>query len=194
MRTPRAGSRALRGTSDRLCSNLSNAGRRDEFSATWLLLRGGRLALPAQPDQAIEHAGRALAYADATENDEFRLDALALLARAHAARGEQDASRTACDAFLGRWHTVGGMHHQTVALVETGVVLAADQRHPELATALALLTTPSPWADAARALAEGRYEEAAAILDSIPSFPLRDATYELIRTVEPTHLSGKPQA
>src|SRR5439155_65515 len=89
----------------------------------------GILDRDAHPEQAIKHAGRALAYADATANDEFRLDALALLARAHAARGEQDASRTACDAFLERWHTVGGMHHQTVALVETGVVLAADQRH-----------------------------------------------------------------
>ena len=163
----------------------AQAGRRDEFSATWLLLIGGRLALPAQPEQAIKHAGRALAYADATANDEFRLDALALLARAHAARGEQDASRTACDAFLERWHTVGGMHHQTVALVETGVVLAADQRHPELAGAAALLTTPNPWADAARALAEGRYEEAAAILDSIPSIPLRDAVRERLHSVEP---------
>src|SRR5207237_9816973 len=127
-------------------------------------------------------------------NDEFRPYALALLPSAHAALGEQDASRTACDAFLERWHTVGGMHHQTIALLETGVVLAADQRHPELASALALLTTPSPWADAARALGDGRYEEAAPILDSIPSIPLRDATHELIRTVKPTPLSGEPQA
>jgi hypothetical protein len=69
---------------------------------------------------------------------------------------------------------------QTPALVEAGLALAAQSRHAELADAAAL-ALPSPWTDAARALADRRYEQAAAVLDSIPSIPFRDAVGELIR-------------
>jgi len=170
---------------DRAAALLDSADQvsgKDEFSGALLLLCRGRLALPGQPDQVIEQAERALAYAGTTENDELRLEALALLARGHRARGERDSSRPACDAFLERWHAVGGMDLRAAELVEVGLVLAADQRHPELAGAAELLTTHSSWADAARALAGRRYEEAATILESIPSIPLRDAALELSRT------------
>jgi class 3 adenylate cyclase/tetratricopeptide (TPR) repeat protein len=172
---------------------LDIAGRtsgKDEFSGALLLLCRGRLALPGQPGQAIEHAERVLVYADTTQNDELRLQALALLARANRARGAEDAARAACDAFLERWHTVRGIYTAAVPLVEIGLVLAGDQRHADLARAVALQNTPSPWAEAVRALAEGQYEEAAAILDGIPSIPLRDAARELIRTAEPAPAGG----
>jgi tetratricopeptide (TPR) repeat protein len=165
----------------------------DEFTGALLLLTRGRLALRARPGQAIEDGERALAYADTTENNELRLDAYALLARARAARGDRAGARAACDAFLERWHAAGGMQLTADPLVETGLVLAADRRHADLAGAIALLTTPSPWADAARALADRREQEAAAILDSIPSIPLRDAAHELIRTAESTPAAGEPQ-
>jgi hypothetical protein len=163
---------------------------KDEFTDTLLLLSRGRLA-GARADQAVDNAERALAFADATDNDELRLDAHALLARAHAADGNRDASRAACDAFLARWHTAGGMHLSADPLVEVALILAADHRHRELSRAIALLSARSPWADAARALAEKRERDAVAILEGIPSIPLRNAAHALIHTAEPTPLPGR---
>jgi len=137
----------------------------------------GRLVLRKSPDRAVEHAERALAYADKTQNDEIRLEAYALLACAHRAAGRQGPARASCDAFLERWQSLPSL---TAALVVTGLVLVWDDRHAELADAAAL-ALPSPWADAARALGDRRYEQAAAILDGIPSIPLRDGARELTR-------------
>lgn len=131
--------------------------------------------LREHPERAVEYAERALAYADKTQNDEIRVDAYALLARAHHAAARHDSARAACDAFLERWQSVSTF---PVALVEAGLVLVAEGRHPELANASAR-ALPSPWADAARALADRRYDDAAAILDGIPSIPLGDAAREL---------------
>ncbi|MGB2954295.1 MAG: AAA family ATPase [Gaiellaceae bacterium] len=166
---------------------------RDEFTDAWLAQCEGRVALSERPHQAVEHAERALAYAERTQNDEVRLEAYALLARAHRARAEHDASRAACDAYLERWRTIRGLQLLPVTLVETGLVLAADGRNAELAGATALITLTSPWADAAHAIAGQRYEEAASILDSIPSIPLRDAAHELMRAAEPIR-TGEPPA
>jgi class 3 adenylate cyclase/tetratricopeptide (TPR) repeat protein len=154
----------------------------EEFTDAWLLGWQGRLALSERPQQAVEDAERALAYADKTQNNEIRLEALALLARAHRAAGRPDAARAACDAFLEHWRHVS---LQVPALLETGLVLAADERHAELADAAALIPLPSPWADAARALADRRYPEAAAMLERIPSIPLLEAVLELIGLHEP---------
>ena len=60
--------------------------------------------------------------------------------------------------------------------------LAALDRHQQLAAAADVLPTPNPWTAAARALAARRYTDAAAILDSIPSIPLRDAALALSRS------------
>jgi class 3 adenylate cyclase len=150
---------------------------KNEFATAWLLIWRGRLALAEDLDRAVADAERALAYADKTQNDEIRVEAYALLARAHQAACRRDAARAACDAFLDRWRA---LPIQTLALVEAGLALAAQSRHAELADAAAL-ALPSPWTDAARALADRRYEQAAAVLDSIPSIPFRDAARELIR-------------
>ena len=160
----------------------------DEFTTAWLQNRRGRLVLSEHPERAVEYAEWALEYAGKIQNDEIRVEAYALLARAHQAAGRQDSARAACDAFLERWQSVSAF---TVALVEAGLVLVAQGRHAELAAASALALA-SPWADAARALADQRYEQAAAILDTIPSIPLRDAVDELIRVHEPTHTRGEP--
>jgi class 3 adenylate cyclase len=165
---------------------------KDEASGAVLLGSRGRLALGAAPDSAIAYAERALAYADTTQNDELRVDAYALLARGHATRGDRASSRIACDSFLERWHAVGGMQSQVATLVETGLVLAAHGRNAELGAAAALLMTPSPWADAARALADKRYDQAAAILHNIPSMPIRDAVRERLHTVEPAPAGREP--
>jgi hypothetical protein len=65
--------------------------------------------------------------------------------------------------------------------VEAGLVMAALDRHQELTAAADVLRTPTVWTDAARALGEHRYADAAAILDSVPSVPLRDAALALSR-------------
>jgi len=153
----------------------------DEFTTAWLQNRRGRLVLREHPERAVEYAERALAYADKTQNDEIRVDAYALLARAHHAAGQDDPARAACDAFLERWQS---MSIFPIALVEAGLVLVAEGRHAELANA-STVALPSPWADAVRALADRRYDDAAAILDSIPSVPLRDAASKLVRVHEP---------
>ena len=158
----------------------------DEFSGALLLLCRGRLVLATQPAAAIDHARRVLAYADTTQNDEMRLQALGLLSRALRAHGERDAAHSTCDAFLERWLSVRGLYAAAVPLVELALVLAGDQRHADLARAAALVTTPSPWADATRSLAIANYEEAARVLDGIPSIPLRDAARELLHAAEPT--------
>ena len=100
----------------------------DEASGTVFLASRGRLSLEAAPDSAIADGERALEYADKTQNNEVRVDAYALLARGHAARGDHTSSRAACDSFLERWHAVGGVQSQVATLVETGLVLAADGR------------------------------------------------------------------
>ena len=148
----------------------------DEFATAWLQTSRGRLGLREHPESAVEHAEQALAYADKTQNDEIRLDALALLASAHHALGRRDPARAACDAFIERWPSVPIF---SVALLEAALVLVEDGRHAELADAVAL-APPSPWAGAARALADRRYDQAAAVLDTIPSIPFRDAVRELI--------------
>jgi tetratricopeptide (TPR) repeat protein len=166
-------------------AGLHSSGK-DEFSGALLLLCRARIALLDQPDKATEHAERVLAFGDTTENDEIRLQAHAVLARAHRARGASEAACAACDAFLERWHAVRGLSNAAVPLVEVGLVLAADGRHVDLAAAATLVTTPSPWADATRRLANGSYEEAAAVLDAIPSIPLGDAARELSRATSPS--------
>ena len=160
----------------------------DEFTTAWLLIWRSRLVLGEQPERAVEHAERALAYANKTQNDEIRLEAYALLARAYEAAGRENAARSACDAFLEHWQS---LPISSAALVEAGLVLAADGRHDELADAAAL-ALPSPWADAARALADRHYEPAAAILDSIPSIPFRDAISELIDDADSTPAHSEP--
>ena len=58
-------------------------------------------------------------------------------------------------------------------------MFAAFGRHKELAAAIALLRTSTPWVEAATALADSRYDDAATILGSIPSIPFRDAALNL---------------
>jgi hypothetical protein len=74
---------------------------------------------------------------------------------------------------------MGGVMTCSRSLVEVGLVLVACERHDDLAVAANLLRTPTPWTAAAHALAERRYTDAAAILDSLPSIPLRDAARAL---------------
>jgi hypothetical protein len=65
------------------------------------------------------------------------------------------------------------------SLVEAGLVLVVSERHEDLAAAADLMRISTPWTDAAHALAERRYTDAAAILDTIPSIPLRDSALAL---------------
>jgi len=173
------------GELDRAAELHDNAARTsggDEFSGAVLALSRARLAVTSRPDEAVEHGERVLAYADTTHNDELRLQACGPLARAHQARGDRDAARTACDAFLRRWHSVAGLYTGAVPFVEVALVLAGDGRHADIDRAVLLLNVPSTWAEAIRSFAAGSYDEAAALLDGIPSIPLRDAARALAAT------------
>jgi tetratricopeptide (TPR) repeat protein len=139
----------------------------------------GRLLLDEQPSAAVEAARQALSFGRATDNPQKQCDALALAARAELAMGDAVAANASLGEFLEAWPKTGGTNACAPALVDAGLVLAAYDRHDELAAATKLLRGSTPWIDAARALAERRYSDAAAILDSIPSIPLRDAALRL---------------
>ena len=142
---------------------------------TGLLLTRCQLSYTEAPHEAIIDAERALEFVDANANDEGRLEVYALLARLHDTRGNHAAAQSACDSYLARWHALHGMQMQILTLLDASIVLAAAERHNDIAAAVALVTAPSPWADAIRALADRRYADAAAILDASGAIALRDA-------------------
>ena len=90
-------------------------------------------------------------------------------------------TQQALGRFLELWNATGGTMYLSRYLVEVGLVLAAHDRHDDLAAAVALLRTSTPWVEAARAVAAADYLEAARILDSIPSIPLGDAARALAK-------------
>jgi hypothetical protein len=139
----------------------------------------GRLFLLKEPHEAAAAAQRQLAYASRTADIEHESAGFALAARAALAVGDDAAANAFLDAYLRAWTRIGGITLCVVSLVEAGLALVVLDRHEELAAAVDLLHTSTPWADAAHALAERRYSDAAAILDSIPSIPLRDAVRAL---------------
>ncbi|MDQ1534251.1 MAG: hypothetical protein QOF28_2012 [Actinomycetota bacterium] len=154
-----------------------------EASSEWLTsnvsnLRG-HLILLKEPHEAGAAAQRQIAYANRTGDIEHESAGLALAARAALAIGDDSAAHTFLDAYLQAWTRIGGITLCVISLVEAGLALVVLDRHEELAAAVDLLHTSTPWADAAHALAERRYSDAAAILDSIPSIPLRDAARAL---------------
>ncbi len=73
------------------------------------------------------------------------------------------------------WSTLPGQSWFGKSIVDIAIVLAAIARHDDLLVALKQVHASNPWADAARALAEHRDDDAASILGAIPSVPLRDA-------------------
>ena len=139
----------------------------------------GHLVLLKEPHEAGAAAQRQLAYANRTGDIEHDSEGFALAARAALAIGDDSAANAFLDSYLQAWTRVGGITLCVVSLVEAGLVLVVLDRHEELAAAADLLRIATPWTDAAHALAEHRYTDAAAILDSIPSVPLRDAALAL---------------
>jgi class 3 adenylate cyclase/tetratricopeptide (TPR) repeat protein len=139
----------------------------------------GRLCLDDDPRQAARTARAAAIFAAQAENQDLQLAVLALRARAEHELGNTAVTSEALGKFLELWNTTGGTMYLSRYLVEIGFVLAAAGRHNHLAQAVALLRTSTPWVEAARALSDSRYDDAARILDSIPSIPLRDAARAL---------------
>ena len=87
--------------------------------------------------------------------------------------GNDTAANSFLDEYLEAWKRTGGVMTCSPSLVEAGLVLVVYDRHAELAAAVDLLRITTPWTDAAHALAERRYADAAAILDSHPQHPPR---------------------
>jgi class 3 adenylate cyclase/tetratricopeptide (TPR) repeat protein len=139
----------------------------------------GRLLLEEAPQESADAARIALAYGRGSANVEVECNALALAALAALAVGDRSTVDTALDEFIEMWTLTGGNSSCMASLVEAGLALVARGRHQELAAAADLLRVPTPWGQAAHALAEHRYADAAAILGSIPSIPLRDAALRL---------------
>ena len=146
----------------------------------------GRLCLDEDPAQAATTAQAAQAFAARANNEDCLLAAHALRARAERAHGNTEATQEALRDFLDLWEEINGTMYLSRYLVEVGLVFAAFGRHSELASAIALLRTSTPWVEAATALADARYDDAATILGSIPSIPLRDAALHLATDIELT--------
>jgi hypothetical protein len=93
--------------------------------------------------------------------------------------GNESGANSFLDEYLESWKRTGGVPSRSPSLVEAGLVLVVYDRHAELGAAVDLMPGTSPWTEAAYALSERRYTDAAAILDAIPSIPLRDAALRL---------------
>jgi class 3 adenylate cyclase len=139
----------------------------------------GRLLLEESPNAAAAAAIRHLEFGRGSADFEIQCEALALAALAQQALSDSVRANALLDEFLQLWATLGLRVSCVPSLVEAGLVLVSFDRHDELAAAARLLRIRNPWADAALALADHRYDNAAEILDSIPSVPLRDAARRL---------------
>jgi hypothetical protein len=149
----------------------------DAFTATNTGALRARLTLEHDPRGALAATNQILDYAQTTDNDEHRLDALALRAKAYAVLGEDAAAGDALDAFLGAWDRTP-LGYMAPALAEIAVQLAAQDRHDDVGRALRALG-PTPWREALTHVAAGRYVEAADVFAAMPSVPLRDAVRAL---------------
>ena len=161
----------------RLIDSISTAG--SEWLSSSVANVQGRLLLADHPHEAAVAAHRQLDYARRTDDSERECDGLALAARAALAMGRHTAANELLDGYLEAWTRIGGISRCAPSLVEAGVALVACDRHQELGDAVDLQRASTPWANASRALAQRRYTDAAAILDSIPSIPFRDAALRL---------------
>ncbi len=138
-----------------------------------------RLYRERDPALARAQAEAAVAYGTSVENVEQELIGRSALAGACLADGDRHAAGDVCDAALA---DCAAAPPTGDVVVELALVLAALGRHDDVRTPAAELP-PSPWRDAAQALADGRYDEAAAALDTVPSIPLRDNALELAAEV-----------
>jgi class 3 adenylate cyclase/tetratricopeptide (TPR) repeat protein len=155
---------------------LESVATASELSAAEAASVGGRLILERHPHKAADAAARHLQFGRGMANLEIQCDALALAAHAAQAAGDTAVAGTLLSEYLKAWSQIGGSIACSPSLVEAGLVLVAHNRHDELKAATLLLPIAASWREAALALADRRFVDAAMILDSIPSIPLRDAT------------------
>ena len=138
-----------------------------------------RLHRERAPGWARAQAEAAVAYGEQVENVEQALIGRAALAGACLADGDLRAAADVCDAALADCSAAPPTGD---VVVELALVLAALGR-PDDVRAPAAELPPSPWRDAALALADGRHDDAAAALAGVPSIPLRDNALELAAEV-----------
>ena len=134
-----------------------------------------RLFRGREPASARAQAEAAVAYGERVENVEQALIGRAALAGACLADGDRQSAADVCDAALA---ACAAAPPTGDIVVELALVLAVLERHDDVRAPAAELP-PGPWRDAALAVADRRYEDAAAALDAIPSVPLRDNAREL---------------
>jgi class 3 adenylate cyclase len=134
-----------------------------------------RLYRLRDPALARAQAEAAVAYGERVENVEQALIGRAALAAACLADGDRQAAADVCHVALA---ACAAAPPTGDIVVELALVLAVLGRGDEIRAPAAELP-PGPWRDAALALADRRYEDAACALDGIPSVPLRDAARQL---------------
>jgi class 3 adenylate cyclase len=136
-----------------------------------LHLRARILAASGQTAAALADAATVIEYHQAIDDVEGQLGGMALRALACAAGGAMEDALAACTEFIAEWTRVGGMLARLENLIEVAPILAAADRHAELRAAATLVMAHSLWVDAALAIADGRYEDAADTCASIGSLP-----------------------
>ena len=138
-------------------------------------------------DKADADAQQMIDYAVSASDDEALLHGLGLAANVAGARGDEYATRVACDRFHRRWHAIGGMLSLAPALADL-VPVSGDERR--LADAAELLPEASRWRTAIIHVAAGEYEQAANRFAAITCPPLE--AFAWILAAEHAAATGQP--
>jgi class 3 adenylate cyclase len=171
---------ALRGADEFLAE--SEAGSRHFIEVPCRLIRGRIRLARGQRDGALQDAVAAVKLAKEAKEPQTLQPALAFQARAVLAAGSvQEASGLASEllAVLARQRSVAAEPNWSG---ELAVVLQALGRGAELVEFAAQVITPTPWLQAATAVAAGEFRHAGELYAEIGSLP--DEAYARLRAAE----------
>jgi hypothetical protein len=178
---------ALRGADDFLAE--SEPGLRDFLEVGCRLVRGRIRLARADRDGALQDAAAAGQFARQTKEPQILQPALAFQARAVLAAGSvEKASGLASEllAMLARQRAVVAEPDWSG---ELAIVLQALKRGADLVNFAAQVTTPTPWLEAATAVAMGEFKRAADLYAEIGSLP--DEAFARLRAAEHLLATGQ---
>jgi class 3 adenylate cyclase/tetratricopeptide (TPR) repeat protein len=153
---------------DEQLAELDAGGPRSLFEPAARIARGWISLARNQLDVALDDAARIGAFVDETRSVQVAFPAFALRARVHAAVGKADDAWADVEELLRLWRraAVAGSYWTAdvaFAAVELGAGTAI--------TAAMIGVRPTPWVEAARAVAGGRFGRAAELYATIGSRP-----------------------
>jgi class 3 adenylate cyclase/tetratricopeptide (TPR) repeat protein len=139
----------------------------------------GWIRLARDEEEYLDDAEVVLEHARA--ESQYLFPALSFRARALVAAGRRDEGREAVSDVLGRWtsRTTSYTSFWLADLVVAGCSLGSGS---DVLAAVDAIEAPNRWLDAARAYAEGQFDDAASRYDEIGSKP--DAAYARLRAAE----------